>query len=240
MPDLERSDETLDVICNDRIRLIQKKSGYRFSIDPLLLANFVHLKKHETLLDIGTGCGIIPIYMSKRGCTNRLAGIEIQEELYDLALKNLELNGCANIEFLKGDVRSRRQELGGFQVVVSNPPYVKERTGRKNPGPSRLIARHESALDLDTLLSIASSLLGTRGRLYLIYPVKRLAELVHASKNLRLEPKRLRFVHSRAGQPAVLVLIECVKGSGAHLRVEPPLCIYAEDDYTEEVRAYYE
>jgi tRNA1Val (adenine37-N6)-methyltransferase len=240
MPDLHGSDETLDVLCNERIRLIQKKNGYRLSIDPLLLANFVRVKKHETLLDIGTGCGIIPIYMSKRGVTNRLTGIEIQDELYDLALRNLELNECTNIEFLKGDVRSKRQELGGFQVVVSNPPYVQERTGRKSPGLSRLIARHESTLDLGALLSVASSLLGTRGRLYLIYPAKRLAEVIHASKTLKLEPKRLRFVHSRAGQPAVLALIECVKGSGAYLKVEPPLCIYAEDDYTEEVMAYYE
>jgi tRNA1Val (adenine37-N6)-methyltransferase len=240
MPDTIGSDETLDVLCNDRIRLVQKKDGYRLSIDPLLLANFVRLKKHETLLDIGTGCGIIPIYMSKRGCANRLTGIEIQDELYDLALRNLELNGCANIEFLKGDVRSRRKELGGFQVIVSNPPYVKAKTGRKSPGPSRLIARHESTLDLGSLLSVASSLLETRGRLYLIYPAKRLAELIHASKSLRLEPKRLRFVHSRAGQSAVLALIECLKGGGVDLKVEPPLCIYEEDDYTKEVRSYYE
>lgn len=240
MPDQERSDETLDVLCNGRVRVIQKKDGYRLSIDPLLLANFVRLKKHETLLDIGTGCGIIPLYMSKRGCGNKLVGIEIQDELYDLALRNLELNRCANIEFLKGDVRERRKDLGGFQVVVSNPPYIKERTGRKSPGKSRLIARHESALDLDALLSAASSMLGTRGRLYLIYPAKRTGEVVHASKTMKLEPKRLRFVHSRAHEPAVLVLIECLKGGGAGLRVEPPLCIYEEDDYTEEVRSYYE
>ncbi len=239
MPDYARNDETLDILCNERVRLIQKKKGYRLSIDPLLLANFVRLKKHETLLDIGTGCGIIPIYMSKRGCTNRLAGIEIQDEMYELALRNRELNGCANVEFFKGDVKSRGKELGSFQVIVSNPPYVKERSGRRSPGPSRLIARHESALDLGTLLSLASSILGTRGRLYLIYPAKRLAELVHASKARSLEPKRLRLVHSRAGEPAVLSLVECLKGGGTDLKVEPPLYIYANGDYTEEVQTYY-
>jgi tRNA1Val (adenine37-N6)-methyltransferase len=232
-------DETLDILCNERVRLIQKKEGYRLSIDPLLLANFVRLKRDESLLDIGTGCGIIPIYMSRRGCKNRLTGIEIQDELYDLALRNRELNGCANVEFFRGDVRSRGKELGSFQVVVSNPPYVKERTGRKSPGPSRLIARHESALDLGTLLSVASSVLGTSGRLYLIYPAKRLAELFHASKARGLEPKRLRLVHSRAGYPAVLTLVECIKGGGTDLEVEPPLYIYADGDYTDEVRTYY-
>ena len=240
MPDSVKSDETLDMLCNERVRLIQKKKGYRLSIDPLLLANFVRLKRHETLLDIGTGCGIIPIYMSERGCANRLAGIEIQDELYDLALRNLALNGCTNVEFFKGDARNRGKEFGSFHVVVSNPPYVKERSGRKSPGISRLIARHESSLDLGSLLSVASAVLGTHGRLYLIYPAKRLAELIHAAKAGGLEPKRLRLVHSRAGEPAVLCLVECLKGGGIDLKVEPPLYIYGDDDdYTEEVRTYY-
>jgi tRNA1Val (adenine37-N6)-methyltransferase len=238
MPD-PANDETLDIICNERVRLIQKKDGYRLSLDPLLLANFVRLKKHETLLDIGTGCGIIPIYMSKRGCTNSLAGIEIQDELYDLAVRNRELNGCTNVEFFKGDVRDKGKDLGSFQVVVSNPPYVKERTGRRNPGLSRLIARHEATLDLGTLLVVASSLLGTKGRLYVVYPAKRLAELLHGAKAMGLEPKRLRLVHSRAEEPAVLSLVECLKGGGTDLKVEPPLHIYAHGDYTEEIKTYY-
>ena len=239
MTDSLKDDETLDILCSERVRLIQKKDGYRLSIDPLLLANFVHLKKHESLLDIGTGCGIIPIYMSKRGCTNRFTGIEIQEELYELALRNRELNGCENVCFVKGDVREKGRELAGHRVIVSNPPYVKERTGRKSPGASRLIARHESALNLGTLLSVTSSLLGTRGRLYLIYPAQRLAELLHASKEVRLEPKRLRFIHSRQEEPAVLSLVEFLKGGGNGLKVEPPLFIYKNYDYTEEVQDYY-
>ncbi len=239
MPDSVGTDETLDILCNEQVRVIQKKKGYRLSMDPLLLANFIHLKRHETLLDVGTGCGIIPIYMAKRGCANRLVGIEIQDELYDLAVRNKDLNGCTNVEFFKGDVRNSAKRLGTFHTVVSNPPYVKERTGRRSPGPSRLIARHESELDLAALLSVASSLLATRGRLYLIYPAKRLGELVHESKSRHLEPKRLRLVHSRAGEEAVLLLLECLKGGGVGLKVEPPLYIYVDGDYTEEVKAYY-
>ena len=239
MADHVRKDETLDVLCNERVLVIQKKKGYRFSMDPFLLANFVRLKKHETLLDVGTGCGIIPIYMAKRGCVNRLVGIEIQDELYDLALRNRDLNGCGNVEFFKGDVKNSGRGLGSFHALVSNPPYVKEKTGRRSPGPSRLIARHESELDLVQLLSVASSLLETRGRLYLIYPAKRLGEVVHESKSRNLEPKRLRLVHSRAGEPAKLLLLELLKGGGIDLKVEPPLYIYADGDYTEEVKAYY-
>ncbi len=239
MPDRARSDETLDILCNDRVRLIQKKKGYRFSIDPLLLANFVRLKKRESLIDVGTGCGIIPIYLAKKGhADNRFTGIEIQDELYELSVRNRQLNGCENIEFVHGDARTARR-LGPFHVMVSNPPYVKATTGRTSPGRSRLVARYESALDLAALIRLASSLLFTHGRLYVIYPVKRLAEFISTSKARNLEPKRLRLVHSRPGEPAVLSLVECVKGAGVDLKVEPPLYIYSDEDYTEEVKAYY-
>jgi len=232
------SDETLDMFCGG-MRVIQKKEGYRLSLDPLLLANFVRLKKNETLLDVGTGCGIIPLYMAKRGFANRIVGIEIQDELYDLALRNKALNGCANVEFVKGDARVGGKGLGPVHVIVSNPPYVKAAAGRKSQGRSRLIARYESTLDLPSLVSLAASLLFTHGRLCLIYPAKRLAEVIYASKAWNLEPKRLRLVHSRKAEPAVLSLVECVKGGGTHLKVEPPLYIYGENDYTEEVKAYY-
>jgi tRNA1Val (adenine37-N6)-methyltransferase len=239
MPEPLGSDETLDVLCNEKVRLIQKKKGYRLSMDPLLLANFVTLKDRETLLDVGAGCGIIPIYMAAKGCRNRLVGIEIQDELYQLSLRNRELNGCANVEFFKGDVATSRKALGCFHVVVSNPPYVKERTGRKSRRPSRLVARCETALDLPGLIAAASSLLLTHGRLYLIYPARRLAELMHESRSRHLEPKRLRLIHSRVGEPAVLSLVECVKDGGADLKVEAPLYIFSDSEYTEEVKAYY-
>jgi len=232
-------DETLDILCNGKVRVIQKKKGYRFSMDPLLLANFIRLKRHETLLDVGTGCGIIPIYMARRGCINRLVGIEIQDELFDLALRNRDLNGCGNVEFFRGDVRDKGRGLGCFHVIVSNPPYVKEKTGRRSPGASRLVARHESELDLEALLSCAASLLSTGGRLYLIYPAKRLGEIVHGAKSRHLEAKRIRFVHSRAGEPAKLLMIELLKGGGVGVKVEPPLYLYADGAYTEEVEAYY-
>ena len=239
MCDSPKADETLDVFCGGKVRLIQKKKGYRLSIDPFLLANFIDLKKGETLLDIGSGCGIIPVYLSRRGFANRLAGIEVQEELYELSLRNKALNMCTNVEFLKGDVRTAGIGPGSFEVIVSNPPYVKAGTGRTSPGRSRLIARHESALDLPALVSTAALLLPTHGRLCLVYPARRLAELIGAAQSAGLEPKRLRPVYSRQGEAAVLSLVECMKGAGKGLSVERPLYIYENDDYTEEVKRYY-
>ncbi len=239
MLDQVQPDETLDVLCGEKVRVIQKKKGYRMSMDPVLLANFIALKARETLLDIGAGCGVVPIYLAKKGVKNRIVGIEIQDELYELSLRNKELNGCTNVEFVKGDVRTARKDLGPFRVIASNPPYVNARTGRTSPGQSRLLARSESALDLPSLLAAASSLLETGGRLYLIYPARRLAELLYTAKSASLEPKRLRPVYSRRGEEAVLSLVEFMKNSGVNIKVETPLYIFEGNDYTEEVKTYY-
>ncbi len=240
--ELVGEDETLDVLCNGKLLLVQKKEGYRFSIDAFLISNFVQLKKGERVLDIGTGCGIIPIYLSKRGFTNRFLGVEIQKDLFHLCEKNRNLNLCENVQFLFGDIRELKNELRKepFDVVITNPPYTKENSGRRSPKESRLIARYESTLKLEELLEVSSSLLKFGGRLYIVYPARWTSELIWFAKASRLEPKRLRFVHSNKDKEAVLVLAEFRLGSKPNLRVEKPLYIYDQSGYTEEVRGYYE
>lgn len=235
-------DETLDLLCNERLKIIQKKDGYRFSIDAILLANFIKLKKNERALDIGTGCGIIPIYMTLKGYKNNITGIEIQDELFGLAVRNREINNCKNLEFIKGDLESKIKELKAkpFDVVMSNPPYTKQDTGRRCPTDSRLVARYESALSLQSLLSAASSVLNRKGRLYLIYPVRRLGEVVYSAKSKRFEPKRLRFVHPKRDNKANLFLIEFIKEGGIEVTVEKPLYIYENIYYTDEIKNYYQ
>ena len=238
---LTEQDETLEILCDDALRIVQKKSGYRFSMDAFLLSSFVALKKHETLLDVGTGCGIIPIYLTKKGFPNSMVGIEIQQELFLTALKNLELNNCENVRFIQGDIKLLVDTLkqNPFHVVVSNPPYTKVHTGRKSPRKSRLVARYESRIDLETLLSISSALLETKGRVYLIYPARRSVELIYTARKYRLEPKRLRFIHPRKEESANLFLAELVKEGGMEVTIEKPLYIYDNDRYTEEVESYY-
>lgn len=234
-------DETLDILCDDRLQIIQKKDGYRFSVDAFLLAQFVTLKKYENLLDIGTGCGIIPVYLSKRGYDNAMLGIEIQEDLFQTALKNKDLNDCRNVQFIHGDIKLFTESLKRtqFRVIVVNPPYTKAYTGRKNPKQSRLIARHEMYIDLPDLMSISSSLLNKKGRLYMIYPSRRCAELIYVAKSSRLEPKRLRFIHPRNAEKANLLLAEFAKDAGTEVSIEKPLYIYDNDHYSEEIESYY-
>ncbi|HEY3276471.1 MAG TPA: methyltransferase domain-containing protein [Syntrophorhabdaceae bacterium] len=241
MPEIAGADETLELLCDEELKIVQKKEGYRFSVDAILLANFIHLKKGERLLDIGTGCGIIPIYMMRKGFCNNMTGIELQPGLFQTAVKNKAINGCENIEFIEGDATSPQIDLkkARFDVAVSNPPYTRKGTGRRSPDDSRHIARHEEHLDLSRLLSLTSSLLHGKGRLYLIYPSTRIGEVMGCARAHRMEPKRLRFIHSREAEESILFLAEFLKDGGAGTVVEKPLYIYKETDYTEEVRSYY-
>jgi tRNA1Val (adenine37-N6)-methyltransferase len=241
MTEVAGQDETLDILCEDRLQIIQRRDGYRFSIDAILLANFITLKKHERLLDIGSGCGIMPIYMSKKGFANEMLGVEIQKDLYEASLRNKTLNYCDNVDFICGDITSWAQTLkrSPFHVVISNPPYTKERTGRKSPNHSRLVARYETSLHLSDLISVSSSLLYKKGRFYVIYPSRRMGELINVAASYKLEVKRLRFVHPKKNEEANLFLAEFIKEGGVGTSVEQPLYIYENSRYTDEVRGYY-
>jgi tRNA1Val (adenine37-N6)-methyltransferase len=234
--------DTIELLCEEKLKIVQKKTGYRFSIDAFLLANFITLKKGERLLDIGTGCGIIPIYIAKRGYTNFMLGVEIQDDLFNLALENKRINNMSDqIDFLKGDIKKHAKTLikTPFHIVISNPPYTKKGSGRANPGHSRFIARYESELDLSDVLSAASSLLNNKGRFYIIYPARRLGELVNTAGLNKLELKRLRIVYPRRDEEANLLLAEFIKGGGTGVKIEKPLYIHENNHITEEVKSYY-
>lgn len=242
MPKIKETFQTVDILCEEKLRIIQSRNSYRFSVDSFLLANFVILKRNERLLDIGTGCGIIPIYLSKRGYKNSMLGVEIQKELFGLASKNRILNHVENqIDFHRGDITKLVSTLKKtpFSVVVSNPPYTKKGSGRTSTGHSRFVARYESKLNLPGLLSAASALLNKKGRFYVIYPARRLGELINTAKLNKLELKRLRMVHPRKDEEANLFLAEFIKEGGIGVTIDKPLCIYENSHMTEEVKKYY-
>ncbi len=242
MHEIVGKDETLAILCNEKLKIIQKKQGYRFSIDAFLLAAFVTMKKHERLLDIGTGCGIIPIYIAKKGLTNDMTGVELQEDLFEVAQKNRAINGCEDhVHFINADIRTvvKNLEKKPFHIVVSNPPYTKKLSGRTSPQPSRLLARYEETLDLDSLTSAVSSLLQKKGRFFVIYPARRAGELICAAGSRKLALKRLRLVHPRKDEKANLVLAEFVKDGGIGATIEKPLYVYEGSGNSEEIKSYY-
>ena len=242
MHSIKSAGETLEILCGEKLKILQRKDAYRFSIDAFLLANFAVLKAGERMLDIGSGCGIIPIYMAKCGYTNHMTGVEIQEELFSLAEKNKALNGITdnNVRFIHDNIENYMEQIDKpFNVVISNPPYTKENTGRQCPERSRFIARHESHLDLSGLVRSAARALNKKGRFSVIYPARRLGEAVCVSQEHRLTLKRLRMVHPRQGEKANLFLAEFMKEGGIGVTVENPLYIYENRTLSAEVQKYY-
>ncbi|OGQ05016.1 MAG: hypothetical protein A2026_05230 [Deltaproteobacteria bacterium RBG_19FT_COMBO_46_12] len=225
-------DETLDAFFNGEVQIIQKKKGYRFSVDAILLSQFIKIHKDERVIDLGTGCGILPLLLSHTTKARSFIGVEIQKGLADCAKKNVTLNHLENrISIIKQDFRELRNTFppGSFDVVLSNPPYRKYRTGRINPSMEKAIARHEMKGTLADLISVASYLLPPRGRCYLIFPVLRAVDLFVAMRDEKLEPKRLRFVHPFIGKEAKFILTESIKDSGEELKIMAPLILHEKE-----------
>jgi tRNA1Val (adenine37-N6)-methyltransferase len=234
-----RDGETVDAILDGRLRIIQKKKGYRFSLDALLLAHFAALREGDDLIDLGTGSGIIALILAQRFLCGRVLGIDIQEELAAMAKRSVVLNGLEGcVEIRIGDVR-RPETLCGpqsFSVAVFNPPYRRLRSGRMNPDPGKALARHEISGTAADFLAAAVHALRPEGRVFAIYPATRMVELLMRMRERRIEPKRLRLVHSSHDSSAAFVLLEGVKGGREGLKVLPPLFIHEEaGGYTPEM-----
>jgi tRNA1Val (adenine37-N6)-methyltransferase len=228
MNPLLSADETLDAFFNGKLRIIQKKRGYRFSVDALLLGQFVRIQKDERVIDLGTGCGILPLLLSHTTKARSFVGVEIQKGLADCARRNVVSNHLEDrVSILKQDFRGLKRTFpaGSFDVALSNPPYRKYRTGRINPSMEKAIARHEIKGTLEDMISTASYLLPPKGRFYVIFPASRTVDLFVALRDGRLEPKRLRFAHPRMGEEAEFVLVESVKASGVELKIMAPLML---------------
>jgi tRNA1Val (adenine37-N6)-methyltransferase len=236
MSETIRAGETTDPILEGKLKVIQKEKGYRFSIDALLLAHFARLKKGDHVVDLGTGSGIIPMILAANGLCGRIAGLDIQEALIDMARRSLVINGLENhVEIIQGDVRQVESlfPAAAFHGVIFNPPYRRLHSGRKNPDDEKAIARHELRATLDDFLRAALYLLKTKGRVFVIYPAVRAVSLLSRMRSLHLEPKRVRWVHSDPASEGEFVLVEGLKEGKEALRVLPPLFIYrGEGGYT--------
>jgi tRNA1Val (adenine37-N6)-methyltransferase len=235
-------DETLDDLRLGGLRIIQKKKGYRFSLDPVLLCAFARFQRHELVCDLGCGSGVIPLILARTARSLRIIGVEIQAELADRARRSVRLNDLQDrVEVLHRDLRSVREVLAAesCQVVMANPPYRRPASGRLAPEDERARARHELSGGLEDFLSCAAYLLGTGGRFYMVHLAERLTDVLAGMRQAGLEPKRLRCVHARSGDSARMVLVEGRRGGAAGMAVETPLVIYDESGYSAEVRSFY-
>lgn len=243
MPVASALETTPDTLFNGRLRVLQPRRGYRFSIDAVLLAHQVRMPPGETVLDLGTGCGIVPLILCYRCPWISVWAVEIQAPLAELAARNARRNRLQDrMVVCHADLRElKKVELPGiFDVIVTNPPYRRPNSGRLNPDGQRAVARHELKAGLADFLQCARQRLGDGGRFFVIYSTERLPELMSAMQSSGIEPKWLRMVHTRRHYDAKRVLVEGVKGAKSGVRVAPPLVVQGIDgQYSHEVRAMF-
>lgn len=221
---LRKPDETVDTFLNGKLRIIQSRRGYRFSVDALLLAEFVSIKDEDHVIDLGAGSGIISLFLATKRKVGFIVGIELQKELASQAQRNVALNELERkIAIIQGDLRHLPLARGFADVVVCNPPYRQQRSGRISSDESKAIARHEIAANLDAILTAGKSLLKRGGRLTLIYPANRLTEVFTKMRKERLEPKRLQIIFPDSASYAKLALIEGRLQGRSGLKILPPI-----------------
>lgn len=235
--------ETLDDLARNGMRVIQARTGYRFSMDSVLLAHFAGVRPEDEVLDLGCGSGVISFLLAGRQPSCRITGLEIQPELADRARRGAELNGLANqIEIINGDLRQAEVLLGKqwFNLIVTNPPFWRQGEGKTSPNQEKLMARHEVKAALEDYVETARGFLAPQGRLAMIHRADRVMEIGSLCTGNGLNVKRLRFIHPYRDRDANLVLVEAAKGSKAGVKILPPLVVYDSDGhYTEEILRIY-
>lgn len=223
----------------------QDKEGYRYSIDSFLLANFLRCASSDKIIDLGTGCGIIPLLLYKKYHDVTIYGIDIQEDFIKIAKENINKNSFLDqrINFIADDILNLKQRFVPefFTVAITNPPYYRLGTGRINPQKGKATARHELSANLGDFLNIAFYLLKNGGKFFIIFPVDRFIELCVALRDSKLEPKRIRFISSINNKPPHLVMIEAKKNASCGLKMDNTLYIYDKDrKYTDEVKCIFD
>ena len=239
---LVRKNERIDDLQNGFF-IIQDPSKFCFGMDAVLLSGFASVKKGETVLDLGTGTGIIPVLLSSRTEGKRFTGIEIQEDCAEMAERSVRMNHLEDrISIIAGDLKNTADlfDPGSYDVVTSNPPYMIGNHGLENRDMPKAIARHEICCSLEDVVKSASYVLSDKGRFYMVHRPFRLVEIFEVLRKYRLEPKRMQLVYPYVDREPNMVLIEARKEGNPYLRVDKPLIVYEKPGvYTRSVLEYY-
>ncbi|MFD1849278.1 tRNA1(Val) (adenine(37)-N6)-methyltransferase [Oceanobacillus bengalensis] len=238
-------DERIDLlIADESMRIIQSPTAFAFSLDAVLLAHFASVpKKRGTILDLCTGNGVIPLLLSRK-TKGRITGVEIQERIFHMAERNIELNGLSDsLDVLHGDLKEMKPILGhsSFDVVTCNPPYFPTKSVNEyNHNEYLTIARHEVYCTLEDVVKACKLHVKPGGKVAMVHRPGRLVDLVTLFRSYRLEPKRLQLVYPRVGKEANMLLIEGIRDGKSDMKILPPLYIYNEDGtYTKEAEEIF-
>lgn len=239
---LESGEQLVDLERNG-YKIIQNRERFCFGMDAVLLTGFANVRKGERVLDLGTGTGIIPILLEAKTQGEDFCALEIQKESADMARRSVIYNNLQEkIQIVDGDIKEASKIFGAatFDVVTTNPPYMTENHGVKNPEEPKAIARHEIKCNLEDVIREVAKVLKPRGRFYMVHRPRRLTEIIALMKEYKIEPKRIRMIHPFADKDANMLLIEGVRGGKSMMVVEPPLIVYEKPGvYTSEIHKIY-
>lgn len=239
-----KENERIDDLEYKGLKIIQNKEGFCFGIDSVLLSDFAkNIKKGARVLDLGTGTGIIPILLCGKTNLKKVIGVEIQEEVADMAKRSSKLNNLENrFEIVNENILNLKDifENQSFDVIVSNPPYKKKNTGIINEKEKKIISRHEITANLEDFIKVAKDLLKDKGEFYMVHRPERLVDILSLMRQNKIEPKVLRMVYSNEYKEPKLVLIKGIKNARPFLKVEKNLYIYDKDgNYTNDILKIY-
>ncbi len=232
--------QTVDTILGGALTIVQPSGGYRFAIDSILLARFARPRQRARVLELGAGCGVVSLILAALHHPNQVVAVELQPCLAAMIAHNAVLNKIASMRAICADLRQTVPGLAPavFDYVLANPPYRAAWRGRESPNEERRIARGGGGATLPEFIAAAARYACHGGKVAIVLTASRTAELIAEMKQRSLEPKRIRFVHSKLGEAATMVLLEARKGGGVEVIIEPPLFIFSSPGiYTDEAHA---
>ena len=239
-----KENERIDNLEFKGLKIIQNEKGFCFGMDSVLLSDFAkNMKNNSTVLDLGTGTGIIPILLCGKTNLKKVVGIEIQQDVANMAKRSSQLNNLQErFEVVNTNIIDLKNiyEKQSFDVIVTNPPYKKENTGITNENEAKLISRHEITANLEDFISISKDLLKDKGEFYMVHRPERLVDILSLMRKYKIEPKILKFVSPNKNKEPNLILIKGIKNANSFLKVEKTLYVYNEDGkYTNEILKIY-
>ena len=240
--------ERIDNLEIKGMKIIQNKNGFCFGIDSVLLSDFAkEIKNGAKCVDLGTGTGILGILLCAKTNLSQIIGIEIQEEVAEMANRSIILNNLENkfkiININLKEIKNNKinyLEKNSFDYIITNPPYKKLNTGKINENEKKLISRHEITASLDDFIEVANYLLKDKGTIFMVHRPERLADILEKMRKEKIEPKEIKFVYPKVNEEPNLILIKGVKNAKPFLKINKPLYIYNEDgSYTDEILKIY-
>ena len=242
--DLIKENERIDDLQLKGLKIIQNPKAFCYGVDSVLLSDFAKkIKTGASVLDLGAGNGIIGLLLCGKTNLKKMIGIEIQQDVCEMANRSIKLNNLENkFKIINGDIKNIKNlvEKESFDTVVSNPPYKRTNSGIVNESETKLIARHEILCNLDDVFNAAFYALKDNGKMYVIHRPERIVDLLETMRKYKIEPKNIRFIQPKQSKKPSMVMVKGVKYGNSFVEVEKPIIIYNEDGtYTDEIYEIY-